>query len=109
MPVYMYEHAYTPEALAAQLKNPVDRIKKVAEPIGKAAGGKLLGGWYAFGEYDLILIFDLPDNEAMAAVGLAFGAGGSGRASRTRVLMTSGEMVSAMKKVASVSLYKPPS
>ena len=108
MPIYMYELAYTAESWAAQLKMPADRLTTVGKPLAEAAGGKLVGGWYCFGDYDAMIILDLPDNTAMAAVALAVGAGGAVRASRTTVLMTGPEAVEGMKKAGAVTgVYKP--
>jgi hypothetical protein len=51
MPLYMYQAAYTWESWAAQLKNPQNRIETVGRQACEAVGGKLVGGWYCFGEY----------------------------------------------------------
>ena len=71
-----------------------------------AVGGKLIGGWYAFGEYDIVLIVEAPDNVSMAAVGMAVAAGGAMKSAKTTVLMTGEEGVAAMQKASSVS-YAP--
>jgi len=71
MPLYMYQAAYTPESWAAQLKNPQNRIETVGRQACEAVGGKLVGGWYCFGEYDAVFICDVPDNESMSAIALA--------------------------------------
>ena len=108
MPLYMYQIAYTPESWAAQLKNPQNRIEAAARPACEAVGGKLVGGWYCFGDYDLVIIADVPNNESMAAIGMAVAAGGAMKASKTTVLMTGTEGVGAMKKTADVTrTYKP--
>ena len=41
MPLYLYEAAYTAESLAAQIKEPKDRIE-VVKPVFEAVGGKIL-------------------------------------------------------------------
>src|SRR5258705_10966154 len=71
MPLYMYQAAYTAESLAAQLKKPENRVEAVGRSICEAVGGKLVGGWYCFGDYDLAIVADVPNNEAMAAIALA--------------------------------------
>src|SRR5262249_18867709 len=68
MPLYMYQAAYTPESWSAQLKNPQNRVESVGRQVCEAVGGKLVGGWLCFGEYDLVIIADVPNNEAMAAI-----------------------------------------
>src|ERR1700675_4007700 len=103
MPLYMYQAAYTSESLAAQLKNPQNRVEAVGRSTCEAVGGKLVGGWYCFGDYDLAIIADVPNNESMAAIALAIGAGGALKSAKTTVLMTGAEAVGAMKKAAVVA------
>jgi uncharacterized protein with GYD domain len=108
MPLYMYQAAYTAESLAAQLKNPQNRVEAVGRAACEAVGGKFVGGWYCFGDHDLILIADVPDNESMAAIALAIAAGGAVKSAKTTVLMTGAEAVAGMKKAEAVAkVYKP--
>jgi uncharacterized protein with GYD domain len=108
MPLYMYQAAYTPESWAAQLKNPQNRIDTGGRQAVEAAGGKIVGGWYCFGEYDLVVMIDAPDNESVAAIALALAAGGALKAAKTTVLMTGAQAVNAMKKAGDVGKsYKP--
>ena len=108
MPLYMYQAAYTAYSWAAQLKNPQNRIETVGRQACEAVGGKLVGGWYCFGEYDAVLICDVPNNESMSAIALAVAAGGAVKASKTTTLMTGTEGVGAMKKADAVAkTYKP--
>ena len=108
MPHYMLQFAYTPESWAAQVKNPEARIETVGEKVCKAAGGKLVGAWYCFGEYDAVLIAELPDNESASALSLATTAGGALKSAKTTVLMTGSQGVSGMKKADAVAKhYKP--
>ena len=103
MPIYMYQASYTPESWAAQMKNPSNRIATVGKKVCEAAGGKMIGGWYAFGEHDLVLIADLPDDGAMAAVAIAVGAGGAIKSARTTVLMTGEDGAKAIGKAAEIA------
>ncbi len=98
MPLYMYQAAYTPESWAAQIKNPQNRVETVGRQACEAVGGKLVGGWLCFGEYDLVIIADVPNNESMAALALAVGAGGAIKASKTTVLMTGTEGVGPWRR-----------
>ena len=107
MPLYMYQAAYTAESLAAQLKNPQNRVEAVGRSTCEAVGGKLVGGWYCFGDYDLALIADVPNNESMAAIAVAVAAGGKIRARKTTPLMTGAEGVAALRKADAVAkVYK---
>ena len=76
MPRYLVQLAYTPEAWAAQLRNPQNRIEVVA-PALEAVGGRFEATYFAFGDYDVVLIMEAPDNTAAAAFGLAVAAGGA--------------------------------
>lgn len=108
MPLYMYQAAYTAESLAAQLKHPQNRAEAVGRAVCEAVGGKLVGGWYCFGDYDLVIVVDVPDNESMAAIALAISAGGALKSAKTTVLMTGAEAVAGMKKADAVAkVYKP--
>ena len=70
MPPYLYQAAYTPESLAAQIKNPQDRVKAV-EPVLKSFGGRFVGAWLAFGEYDVVAICEAPDQISQSAFSIA--------------------------------------
>ncbi len=108
MPLYMYQAAYNPESWAAQIKNPQNRVEAVGRQACEAVGGKLVGGWLCFGEYDLVIIADVPNNESMAAIALAVGAGGAIKASKTTVFMTGTEGVTALEMADAVAkAYSP--
>jgi uncharacterized protein with GYD domain len=106
MPLYMWQGAYTSESWAVQLKNPANRVETVGRQACESAGGKLVGAWYCFGDYDIIIVADMPDHESMAAVSLAIAAGGACKAGKTTVLMSGDQAVAGMKKASGVS-YKP--
>jgi len=108
MALYMYQASYTSESWAAQLKNPQNRVEAVGRAACEAVGGKLIGGWYCFGEYDLVIIADVPNNEAMSAIALAIAAGGALKSGKTTVLMSGAEGVAALKKAEAVAkVYRP--
>ena len=107
MPRYMLEVAYTPEAWATLVKKPQDRVEAV-RPTVRKLGGKIESAYFAFGEYDLVAIVNMPDNVSVAAFSIAASAGGSMKAIRTTPLMTIREGMQAMRK-AKRSTYEPPS
>jgi uncharacterized protein with GYD domain len=108
VPLYMYQAAYTAESWAAQMKNPQNRVESVGRQVTEAVGGKMIGGWYCLGDYDVILIADVPNIESMAAIAVAIAAGGAIKSSQTTALMTGEELVAALKKSESVVKgYKP--
>ena len=103
MAIYMYQAAYNAESWAAQVKKPENRVEAVGRQACEAVGGKLLGGWYCFGDYDLVIVADVPDNESMSAIALAIAAGGAIKSSKTTVLMTGTEILGALKKATAVA------
>jgi uncharacterized protein with GYD domain len=107
MPYYLVQSAYTPEAWATLIKNPQDRNEAV-RPVIERLGGRLHGAWFAFGEYDIVAIVEMPDNVNVAAFSLAASAGGSIKALKTTPLMTVEEGIEAMRR-AGGSGYRPPS
>ena len=108
MPQYLYQLSYTPESLAAQIKHPEDRLKTAAIPVLDAVGGKLLGGGFSFGDFDVAILVEAPNDEAAAAVSAAVAAGGAVRQSRTTKLLSGDQWVAALEKAAGVAKsYKP--
>ncbi len=107
MPRYMYEVAYTPEAWAALVKKPQDRIEAI-RPAVRKLGGKIEAAYFAFGDYDIVAIVSMPDNVSAAAFSLAVSAGGSAKSIRTTPLMTIREGMRAMRQ-AKRSAYVPAS
>ncbi len=105
MPSYLVQVSYTPEAVAALLKKPQDRtivVSKTAEKLG----GSIKGAWLTFGDYDTMVVVDLPDNTTAAAFAMAISAGGSCKSVKTTALLSVEEGLAAMKK-ASGAKYKP--
>jgi hypothetical protein len=47
MPQYLYQVAYTPESLAAQIKQPQDRLEVVGKQLTDAVRARILAGGYS--------------------------------------------------------------
>jgi len=105
MPSYLLQVSYTPEALAAMIKHPQNRAEAVRKPIEKL-GGREVGFWFAFGEYDVVSILEMPDDTHAAAFALAAAAGGACKAVKTTPLLSVDEELAALK-LAGKSGYKP--
>lgn len=103
MPTYLYELSYTAESIAAQIKDPTDRLETAAKPVAAAVGGRVLGGGFSFGEYDVVILIEAPDDESAAAVALAVGAGGAVRSARTTKLLSGEQWVAALKKAGTLA------
>src|SRR5258706_4147305 len=99
MPYFLHQVSYTPEALARLIANPQDRFEAVRAPIEKL-GGKVQNSYFAFGQYDAVLITEMPDNVSAAAIALAFAAGGSRRNTQTTAVAASPQSFGAVRKTA---------
>ena len=80
MPLYLYRAAYTRSRWRRRSRSPKDRLE-VVRPVLDAVGAKLLVA-HPFGEYDVLAVYEAPDDAAAAAVALAFAAGGAIKARR---------------------------
>jgi uncharacterized protein with GYD domain len=105
MALYLYQAAYTAESIAAQIKEPQDRIEAV-RPSLDALGAKILAGGYPFGDYDVLVIYEAADDTTAASVAMAVAAGGAVRSARTTRLLTGPEWVESLRK-AQGSTYRP--
>jgi len=106
MASFLLQVSYMPEAWANLISNPHDRVGDV-RPVVEKLGGKIEHAFFAFGDYDLVAIVDMPSNVEAAAFSLAAAAGGATRSIKTTPLLTTAEGIAAMKKAA-MSGYKAP-
>jgi uncharacterized protein with GYD domain len=105
MPHYLHQVAYSREGWEALLAHPQNRIEAVRPAIEKL-GGKLETAWFAFGEYDVVVITELPDNVSAAAISIAFASGGACKTVQTTPLMSPDEALQAFKKAGECG-YRP--
>ncbi|HXW56280.1 MAG TPA: GYD domain-containing protein [Candidatus Cybelea sp.] len=105
MPLYLTQLTYTAEAWNALVRNPQDRFEAVRPAIEKL-GGKIVSGYFAFGDYDVIVIAEMPNNVSAAAFAMAIAAGGACKSYKTTPLMTTAEAIEALNKAAQ-SPYRP--
>ena len=106
MPFYLVQAAYTPDAWAAMVKQPQNRLE-VVRPVVEKLGGKFEHVWLAFGEYDIVGVIAMPENTDAAAFVMAAAAGGALKAFKTTPLLSIEEGVEAMRK-AQAAGYRPP-
>jgi uncharacterized protein with GYD domain len=106
MALYLYQVSYTSAAVAAQVREPQDRIEAV-RPVIEAMGGKLVAAGYPFGEYDAVVLFEAPDETTAAAFALAIAAGGAARSAKTTRLLSGQEWIESLQK-AQGAQYRPP-
>jgi uncharacterized protein with GYD domain len=105
MSTYLTAFRQPAETWAKLVDRPEDR-RATLGPIFEAAGAKLLGYWYAFGEVDGYTLFEAPDDVTAAAILVKVGASGAITASTTK-LLTVEEAIEALKRASNVD-YRPP-
>ena len=106
MAIYMVQFAYTAEALATMAKNPQDRSVPVRELIQKS-GGRMIGFYYCFGEYDGVALFEVPDDNTATAIALVAASPGHIKAYKTTKLFTVEETLEAMRKAGGLAFQGP--
>jgi len=104
MASYMIQVSYTNAAIAAFIANPQDRSDVIRKAL-ESVGGKLHSIYLAFGDYDVVGMFDAPDNISAAAFAVAIKAGGACKAIKTTPLISTSDGVAVQKKAATVN-YK---
>ena len=104
MPKYLIQANYVGDGIKGLLKDGGTGRRATVEKLISSVGGKMEAFYYAFGDTDLFVIADAPDNVTAAALSLIVNAAGSATAKVT-VLLTPEEIDAAAKKTAS---YRPP-
>jgi uncharacterized protein with GYD domain len=107
MPHFLTQVSYTEHAWQALVSNPQNRMEAIRPAIEKL-GGRIVNSWFAFGDYDVVLITEFPNNVSAAALSIAAAAGGACKSIKTTPLMDTAEGLEALKKAAA-SGYQPPS
>lgn len=104
MPKYLFEASYAAEGVKGIRSGGGSSRRDVVVAMVDGLGGSLESFYFAFGDRDLYVIGDLPDNETAAALALTVNASGAVSV-KTTVLLTPEEVDAAAK--VSVD-YQPP-
>ena len=102
MPIYITQGRYTRDAIKGMMVKPEDRADAVSRLLSKA-GGRLIGYYVTFGEYDFMAIFEVPNDVQAAAVLLAAASGGGVTDVRTTVAMTAVEAKGAFAAASDIA------
>jgi uncharacterized protein with GYD domain len=108
MPHFLTQVAYTEQAWQSLVSNPQNRFEAL-RPVFEKLGGRIVNAWFAFGDYDVVLISELPDNVSAAALSIAASAGGACKSVKTTPLMDATEGVEAMRRAAASGYQAPTS
>lgn len=74
--IFITQGRYTGEAMAGMVAKPEDRGRE-AKKLIEGAGGKFLGSYFTFGDYDFAVISEFDDPQAATPALIAAAAGGS--------------------------------
>jgi uncharacterized protein with GYD domain len=82
----MFTLKYTPEGLNSLRASGAVARRTMGESIFASVGGTQESYYFEFGDHDVVVIGDLPDDEAAAAVSIAVNSAGLGVAGTTKLL-----------------------
>ena len=77
MTIYITQGRYTREAIKGMIVKPEDRADAISRAMSKV-GGRLIGYYVTFGEFDFLSICEAPDETHMMAALLAAAGGRRG-------------------------------
>ena len=97
MSYYLMQVAHTAEGWQALVENPHHRVEAL-RPAIEDLGGRIENAWYSFGEFDITLIVQMPDNVSAAALSIALASGEALKNVKTTPLLTATEAMEAMKR-----------
>ncbi|MDZ4718177.1 MAG: GYD domain-containing protein [Roseiflexaceae bacterium] len=97
MPKYLFEANYVGDGVQGLIREGGSVRRAVVAQAAQSLGGSLETFYYAFGDTDLYVIVDLPDNAAATALALTVNSGGVTTV-KTIVLMTPEEVDVAVKR-----------
>jgi uncharacterized protein with GYD domain len=97
MPKYLLEVNYTLDGVKGLKAEGGSARVAAATALIESLGGKLESFYFAFGDTDVYVIVDMPDNVSAASAALAV-SGAGGATTRTVVLLTAADVDAATKK-----------
>ncbi len=106
MAKYLARVSLNPEGIRLLRQEKASGRRTAVTKFVEAAGGKVEAFYFAFGQDDVFLIMDLPENIAAAAVSLVNNSVGNVRATYTP-LLTVEEMDRAVDKATTLSAPVP--
>ena len=106
MPRYLVQSNYSQQGVSGLVSSPEDRSGLLTTLVEKG-GGKVISFDYCFGEFDVVLILEMPDDTTMASFSMAFGASGAVANLRTTVLIPPADGFAAAQKAKEISYRAP--
>ena len=97
MALYMYQASYTAKSMAAQLKEPRDPMEAI-RPTLEELGARIVVAGFPFGEYDVLVVYEAPDDMTAASVAMAVGAGGEVKSAKTTRVLSGQEWRESLRR-----------
>src|SRR6476620_6619973 len=97
MSQFLFQVSYTSDSWAKQVRDQGNVLERI-QPLLDGCKGRVDSCFYAFGDYDLVLIADFPGPEEAASFSLAAIAGGSVKTIKTTPLLTVDQGLAAMAR-----------
>lgn len=108
MAFYLARAKLSQQFMNALVERPEDRFIKTTKLL-KSIGGRLHNYFFTFGQYDIVLIYELPDNVTAASLSMVLSAAGTVTEVETTPLLTMEEAIDAMRTAGeTVGVYQPP-
>jgi uncharacterized protein with GYD domain len=105
MALYMYQASYTAKSMSAQLKEPQDPVEAIRSAL-EDVGAKIVVTGFPFGEYDVLIVYEAPDDMTAASVAMAVAAAGEVKSGKTTRLLSGQEWLESLRKRRIVKVRK---
>ena len=109
MTLYMYQASYTAKSMAAQLTEPHDPMEAI-RPTLDDLGATIVVAGFPFGEYDVLIVYEAPDDVTAASVAMAVAAAGEVKSAKTTRLLSGQEWLESLRKrrIVTTRTARPP-
>ncbi len=104
MPKYLVHASYSVDGTKGLIQEGGTSRRSTVDQLISGMGGKMESFYFTFGDSDVVVIADMPDDEAMTALALAINASGAVNI-KTTVLITPEQVDEAAKRTVA---YRPP-
>ena len=105
MALYMYQASYTAKSMAAQIQEPQDPVETISAAL-EDVGAKIVVAAFPFGEYDVLIVYEAPDDMTAASVAMAVTAAGEVKSGKTTRLLSGEEWLESLRKRRIVAARK---
>jgi uncharacterized protein with GYD domain len=106
MPIFVTQGRYSPDAIKGMIANPEDRAEAVSK-LAQQAGGRMLAYYVTLGEYDFLVVCEMPGHKEASMVVLTAAASGGVTDVKTTLTMTTAEAKEVFTATGKLALELP--